>query len=105
MLIAEGYLKYEGVLPIEFLDIIGGVVVEKQLPRVEENKTYSKLKIRRTARAIGKEDILNDILNTNENFYNDWNDAQEIDLDDEMFAQLSALPEAQKFVEELKILL
>lgn len=33
-------------------------------------------------RQLGIEDTLNYILSTNEQFKNDWNDAQEIDLND-----------------------
>jgi hypothetical protein len=105
MLLADGYIPCYSTLPTKYLEVKNGEIVEKYIPGQEESKIYSKLKIRRTARAIGKEDILNNILNTNENFYNDWNDAQEIDLDDLMFNQLSAIPEAQEFIEEMKTIL
>lgn len=50
-----------------------------------ENQTYSKLAIRRACRTLGLQEKLNAILNADAVFAADWADAQEIDLNDEMF--------------------
>lgn len=55
---------------------------------VENNKkTYSKLQIRRACRQLGIESKLNELLQSNNLFYIDWQDAQDIDLDDPVLLQ------------------
>jgi hypothetical protein len=45
---------------------------------------FSKLKIRRAMRALGQEQILDDLLAENDEFKKDWNDSDEgIDLSDD----------------------
>lgn len=46
---------------------------------------YTKLQIRRACRELGIESKLNDLLKSNEIFFADWSDAQEIDLTDTTF--------------------
>lgn len=106
MLLEDGYLKYTGYLNISNLNIVDGKIVE--IPQISEEippsgqTEFSKLQIRRTARALGKQDFLNNLLKSNENFYNDWNDAQIIDLNDQMFTNLSGFAEVQEFINEIK---
>lgn len=106
MLLEDGYLKYAGYLNISNLNIVDGKIIE--IPRISEEippsgqTEFSKLQIRRTARALGKQDFLNNLLKSNENFYNDWNDAQIIDLNDQMFTNLSGFAEVQEFINEIK---
>ena len=46
---------------------------------------FTKLQIRRALRALEKESILDTALAANEQARKDWNDAQEIDLNDAVF--------------------
>lgn len=62
--------------------------------------TFTKLQIRRTLRALGKENIL-DYLLQNESFKKDWLDAIEIDLDDELTKQ--ALTQSGIDINEVKL--
>lgn len=101
MLLKDGYLKYNGNLSTVFLDIIDGKIIEKQIPKPQQT-IFSKLEIRRAARSIEKEDFLNTILSMNSEIQADWNDAQEIDLNDEMFSNLSGVVEIQEFIDEIK---
>ena len=50
---------------------------------------FTKLQIRRALRALNQESLLDSALE-NEAFRKDWNDAQEIDLEDEVFKQALA---------------
>lgn len=101
MLLKDGYLKYNGSLSVFFLDIIDGKIIEKQIPKPQQT-IFSKLEIRRAARALEKEDFLNTILSMNSEIQADWNDAQEIDLNDKMFSNLSGIVEIQEFIDEIK---
>lgn len=101
MLLKDGYLKYNGNLSTSFLDIIDGKIIEKQIPKPQQT-IFSKLEIRRAARSIEKEDFLNTILSMNPEIQADWNDAQQIDLNDEMFSNLSGVVEIQEFIDEIK---
>jgi hypothetical protein len=38
----------------------------------------------------------------NSEIQSDWNDAQEIDLNDKMFSNLSGVVEIQEFIDEIK---
>ena len=80
MLAADGYNKFE--LPASFYKIEDENIVEMNLNIPQEKNVFTKLEIRRAMRQLGIEDTLNYILSTNQQFKNDWNDAQEIDLTD-----------------------
>lgn len=101
MLLADGYIKYTGTLPLTNVDIVDGKIIETPL-KTPENTIFSKLQIRRAARSLGKERFLNAILSGNPEMQADWNDAQEIDLNDEMFTNLSEVIEIQEFINEIK---
>lgn len=91
MLINDGYLKYDGDGIIANLIFKDGKIIEKQIETTpieteQTNKVYSKLKIRRALRSLGKQEILDKALrNKNSVFAKDWADSNEIDLDDDIF--------------------
>jgi hypothetical protein len=47
---------------------------------VKNTNIFTKLQIRRACRALGLEEKLNTLLQSNEIFAADWTDAQDIDL-------------------------
>lgn len=65
-----------------------------------ERHTFTKLQIRRTLRLMGKENIL-DYLLQNEVFRKDWSDAIEIDLEDAMTKE--ALEQSGININEVKL--
>ena len=91
MLFDDGYLKYDGDGIIANLIFKDGKIFEEQIETApieteQTNKLYSKLKIRRALRSLGKEEILDKALrNRNSVFAKDWADSNEIDLDDDIF--------------------
>lgn len=101
MLIVDGYIKYDGILSLSDIDIIDGKIIEKPVIQPEKT-TFSKLQIRRAARSLEKEDFLDAILSGNSEMQADWNDAQEIDLNDEMFTNLNNITEIKDFINEIK---
>jgi len=87
MLFEDGYVKFNK--PIDNYTIVSGNIVEKSsIEPISEQTVFNKLQIRRAMRALGIEDILNTILENNTQFRNDWNDAVEIDLNDEIIQGL-----------------
>jgi len=97
LLKADGWLKYEGTAPLSHLKLVNGEIVELIIPIPEPTpmpKTYTKLQIRRALRQAGKEQILDDFLANNEIAGKDWQDAQEIALDDEVL--IGTLPASLK---------
>jgi hypothetical protein len=85
MLLADGYVKYDGDAPLECLKLVNGEIVEMPIPEPAPiPQTYTKLQIRRALRQAGKEAMLDALLESNEEVKKDWLDAQEIALDDEM---------------------
>lgn len=54
-------------------------------PVATESKEISKLTLRRRLRAIGKEAAFDDLLDTIPNARRDWEDAQALRTDDQMF--------------------
>lgn len=82
MLLRDGYTQYPKSK--YNYEIVNGEIVEKQITPVE-NTIFSKLEIRRACRQLNLEDKLNTVLNYNDEIKSDWNDAQCIDLNDEMF--------------------
>ena len=92
MLLADGYIKFDK--SIDNYVIVSGNIVEKNISEElqEEGPLYvTKLQIRRAMRALGVENVLNSILASNDQFKNDWTDAQEIDLNDPMVQQVVTL--------------
>lgn len=91
MLLEDGYIKYDGDGIIANLIFKDGKIIEKQIETTpieteQTNKVYSKLKIRRALRSLGKQEILDKALrNKNSVFSKDWADSNEIDLDDDIF--------------------
>lgn len=83
MLKADGYLEYNGSVPLRFLKLKDGIITENYLnagPVI-----FSKLDIRRALRSLNLQYILNNILESNTQFRNDWNDSTEINLNDPIF--------------------
>lgn len=55
------------------------------LPATQKERTvFAKLEIRRAMRSLGMEEKLDALLSQNETFRKDWQDAREIDLNDEI---------------------
>ena len=50
----------------------------------KERTVFTKLEIRRAMRSLGIEEKLDTLLSQNETFRKDWQDAREIDLNDEI---------------------
>ena len=87
-LLADGWMKYDGNAPLSRLKFENGEIVETTpAPIAVEKKcrtTFTKLEIRRALRKLGKESDLDRLLGRNAQFFKDWNDAQVIDIKDEM---------------------
>lgn len=71
-ILGEDYLKTSN-MPIE--------------KKVLFQSNFNKLAIRRAMRALEIEAVLDGILDSSETFKKDWNDATEINLDDELVKQ------------------
>ena len=56
----------------------------------KSKSVFTKLQIRRALRALNQEFVLDSALAANEQARKDWNDAQEIDLEDTVFKQALA---------------
>ena len=82
MLFQDGYEKYP--FTATHYEIKNGQIVEKVFPPPQPRSVFTKLQIRRAMRQLGIEDQLNAILSGNLQFKSDWNDAQDIDLNDSM---------------------
>ena len=63
--------------------------VETETPARRTVTVFTKLQIRRALRALGQEAVLDSAL-ADEAFRKDWNDAQDIDLEDEVFKRALA---------------
>lgn len=88
MLLADGYVKYEGTKDSLHIRFENGAIVE--LPDEEPtpqapSTVFTKLQIRRAMRKMGIENMLDNVIYSNGNVQNDWHDAKEIDLNDEVF--------------------
>jgi len=94
MLLADGYMAYDGGEPLSWLALQDGRIVAIEPQHEEPAQTYTKLQIRRALRAVGKEAFLDDFLADNETARKDWQDAQEISLDDAVLNSL--LPDSLK---------
>lgn len=82
MLFADGYAKFPKSK--SNYEIKDGQIVEKEPTPPEPQSVFTKLQIRRAMRQLGIEHELNTILSGNVQFQSDWNDAQEIDLNDNL---------------------
>ena len=85
MLIQDGYTAYpKNAYAYEIKD---GKIVEKQPQPIPQNTIFTKLQIRRACRALDLQKKLDLLLSSNQQFYDDWHDAQQIDLNDELMQQ------------------
>lgn len=85
MLIEDGYQKFQ--YNRFNYKIVEDKIVERERKENQQNKeqtVFTKLQIRRAMRELKMETQLNQIIKSNAKFKADWNDAQEIDLNDEM---------------------
>lgn len=101
MLLDDGYLRYEGLLPVSQLKIENGVIIEQPIS-IPESKPhiFTKLQIRRAMRKLGVEDTLDSVISTSGIFASDWQDAQDIDLNDPIFSQaISSIGVDENFIE------
>lgn len=87
MLQEYGYIPYDGNRSLAGISLVDGKIVEKQIEQ-SKRTIFSKLEIRRAMRALQCEDILNNLLKQDEEFAYDWQDATEIDIEDEMFKKV-----------------
>ena len=71
-------VEYDGA--VELADDGVNLIPAKQ----KERTVFAKLEIRRAMRSLGIEQKLDDLLSQNETFRKDWQDAREIDLNDEI---------------------
>ena len=71
-------VEYDGA--VELADDGVNLIPAKQ----KERTVFAKLEIRRAMRSIGIEEKLDALLSQNETFRKDWQDAREIDLNDEI---------------------
>ena len=102
MLLVDGWLEYAGKWPISALKWIDGKIVEPEEPAPAKQTTFTKLQIRRAMRALGCESTLDGILSGVSDFAKDWNDAQDIDLNDPGFIEAIAEWEIpQSFVDQV----
>ena len=77
------------------LEEMGFEEVEETLPAAPAEELiprtiFTKLEIRRALRRLGLEDRLDEILNADSTLKKDWEDAQEIDINDEMIQEAIA---------------
>ena len=71
-------VEYDGA--VELADDRVNLIPAKQ----KERTVFAKLEIRRAMRSLGIEEKLDALLSQNETFRKDWQDAREIDLNDEI---------------------
>ena len=85
MLLEDGWIRYDGDLPLSRLKMLQGVVTEETSAEEAPLPTkFTKLQIRRCLRKHGYEDELDRILSSNAELTKDWDDCLDIDLNDEM---------------------
>lgn len=90
MLMEDGWLRYDGAAELSRLRLEGGEIREAPAPEPEPKTVFTKLQIRRCMRRHGLEDQLNAIVSADARFKADWDDAQVISLNDEMFVNAIA---------------
>lgn len=85
MLLEDGWIRYDGDLPLSSLKMLQGAVTEETSAEEAPLPTkFTKLQIRRCLRKHGYEDELDRILSSNAELKKDWDDCLDIDLNDEM---------------------
>ena len=84
MLIDDGYRAFPK--PAYCYKIVNGEIVQKEQQIIQKN-IFTKLQIRRACRELNLEDKLNTLIEADEKYKTDWQDAQQINLDDDMFKQ------------------
>ena len=88
MLLEDGWIRYDGDLPLSSLKMLQGVVTEETSAEEAPLPTkFTKLQIRRCLRKHGYEDELDKILSSNAELKKDWDDCLDIDLNDEMLKE------------------
>lgn len=88
MLLEDGWIRYDGDLPLSSLKMLQGAVVEEtSAEEVPLPTKFTKLQIRRCLRKHGYEDELDRILSSNAELKKDWDDCLDIDLNDEMLKE------------------
>lgn len=88
MLLEDGWIRYDGDLPLSRLKMLQGAVVEETSAEEAPLPTkFTKLQIRRCLRKHGYEDELDRILSSNAELKKDWDDCLDIDLNDEMIKE------------------
>ena len=88
MLLEDGWIRYDGDLPLSSLKMLQGVVTEDTSAEEAPLPTkFTKLQIRRCLRKHGYEDELDRILSSNAELKKDWDDCLDIDLNDEMLKE------------------
>ena len=88
MLLEDGWIRYDGDLPLSRLKMLQGVVTEETSAEEAPLPTkFTKLQIRRCLRKHGYEDELDRILSSNAELKKDWDDCLDIDLNDEMLKE------------------
>ena len=88
MLLEDGWIRYDGDLPLSSLKMLQGVVTEDtSAEEVPLPTKFTKLQIRRCLRKHGYEDELDRILSSNAELKKDWDDCLDIDLNDEMLKE------------------
>lgn len=99
----DGYAAYN--LPAAMYEIVSGVITPKEIKPIEKT-VFTKLQIRRAMRQLGIENKLDLLLSSSEQIKADWNDAQNINLNDEMFqAALSYGILTEQDIENIKELI
>ena len=84
-LLADGWMKYDGNAPLSKLKFENGeIIVDAEVKAPVKRTKFTKLNIRRCLRAAGKEEELDKAIMKNPQFKTEWEDAPEIDLNDEM---------------------
>ena len=104
MLFADGYAKFPK--SGSNYEIKNGQIVEKEPQPAPPQTVFTKLQIRRAMRQLGIEDQLNAIISGNVQFQSDWNDAQDIDLNDSLIQD--AIQEGlitQEMIDEIREIL
>ena len=88
MLLEDGWIRYDGDLPLSSLKMLQGVVTEDTSAEEAPLPTkFTKLQIRRCLRKHGHEEALDRVLSSDFSFRKDWDDCLNIDLEDEMMRE------------------
>ena len=88
MLLEDGWIRYDGDLPLSSLKMLQGVVAEETSAEEAPLPTkFTKLQIRRCLRKHGHEEALDRVLSSDFSFRKDWDDCLNIDLEDEMMRE------------------